>query len=140
MWLRISRCYDFAYSHEVSAKYRIVGTSATRSNFGRLVDDMCRVCLKHLESGQLEPRARRAAAMKLDELASSSFRQKSLQHKQNLLQAVKYRPCAGSLARCLFAWTGLGLGNFERIRSVLGRSKSPDNRGTENPECIKSVN
>jgi glycosyltransferase involved in cell wall biosynthesis len=119
MWLRISHHYDFAYSPEASAKYRIVGNSATRSNFGRLLDDMCRTCLKHLESGQLGLEARRAAAMRLDSLASSSFMQKSLRHKQNLLQAAKYRLSAGSLTRCLLAWSGFGPANYMRVRSVF---------------------
>jgi glycosyltransferase involved in cell wall biosynthesis len=119
MWLRISRCYDFVYSDEVSAKYRIVGTSATRSNFGRLLDDMCRTCLKHLESGQLELELRRAAAMRLDALASSSFMRKSPRHKQNLLQAAKYRPSAGGVARCLLAWSGFGPANYLRVRSLF---------------------
>jgi glycosyltransferase involved in cell wall biosynthesis len=121
MWLRISRCYDFAYSHEISAKYRIVGTSATRSNLDRLLDDMCRTCLKHLESGQLELELRRAAAMRLDSLAGSSFMQKSPWHKRNLLQAAKYRPSAGSLARCLSAWSGFGPANYVRVRSIFPR-------------------
>ena len=50
MWLRISRHYDFVFSPEISAKYRIVSTSATRANFGRLLDDMCKTCLKHLKT------------------------------------------------------------------------------------------
>jgi len=118
MWLRISRHYDFIFSPATLVKYRIVSTSATRSNFGRLLDDMCRICLKHLASGQLEPAARRAAALKLDELASSSFQQKSPRHKKNLLQAVKYRPCAGSIARCLLAWSGLDAKIYERMCSL----------------------
>jgi hypothetical protein len=125
MWLRISRHYDFIFSPAISAKYRIVSTSATRSNFGRLLDDMCRVCLKHLESGQLEPAARHAAAVKLDELASSSFQQKSLQHKKNLLQAVKFRPCAGSMARCLLAWFGLDAKIYEWTRSLVRGPEIP---------------
>jgi glycosyltransferase involved in cell wall biosynthesis len=119
MWLRISRHYDFACSPEVSAKYRIVNTSATRLRFGRLLDDMCRTCIKHLKSGQLERDAWRAAAAKLQALASSSFNQKSTQHKQNLLQAVRYRPSLGNAGRLLFAWCGLGSERCQRVRSLL---------------------
>jgi glycosyltransferase involved in cell wall biosynthesis len=140
MWLRLSRHYEFAYSPEVSAKYRVVGTSATRLSFGRLVDDMCRVCLKHLASGELEPAARRAASMKLYALASCSSYQQSRRHKHNLLQALRYRPCAGSLARCLLAWCNLGPTTLDRISAVLGRSASQPNRRTESPQPTTPAN
>ena len=119
MWLRLSRHYEFAFSPEVSAKYRIVTTSATRKNFGRLVDDMCRTCLKHLQSGDLAPEARRAASARLHALASSSFVQKSDRHKHNLMQAMKYRPTAGMLARCALAWTGLDATGFQKMRTIV---------------------
>jgi glycosyltransferase involved in cell wall biosynthesis len=121
MWLRLSRHYDFAYSPVLSAKYRIVTTSATRANFGRLVDDMCRTCLKHLKSGELEPEVFQAAATKLHALASNSFIQKSARHKQNLVEAMKYRPTAGMFLRCLLAWSGLDANGFQRMRSLLRR-------------------
>jgi glycosyltransferase involved in cell wall biosynthesis len=119
MWLRISRFYDFAYSPEISAKYRIVNTSATRSNYGRLMDDMCGTCVKHLKSGELDPEAKRAAAARLHELASVSFREKSPRHKQNLLYALKYRPAVGILARFLLACFGGNSDSFKRVRSNL---------------------
>ncbi len=121
MWLRLSRYYDFAYSPVLSAKYRIVANSATRANLGRLADYICQTCVKHLEAGQLEPEVRRAAVVKLHAVASNSFIHKSARHKQNLVQAMKYRPTAGMLARCLMAWSGLDSGGFQRIRSTLRR-------------------
>ena len=40
MWLRIAKHYNFFYSEQVSAKYRLVGTSMVRSQWPRLVDAM----------------------------------------------------------------------------------------------------
>lgn len=119
MWLRISRHYEFVYSPEISAKYRMVGTSASNGQFARLLDDMCRVCEKHLKSGDLQPEVRRAATVRLQETATSSFAKKSLRHKQNLLLAMRYCPSGGVLARGLLAWSGLGNSSLERIRALF---------------------
>ncbi len=116
MWLRIARHYQFAYSSEPVAKYRIVGTSATRARFGELLDDMCKTCLKHLRSGELDRQARRAAARRLHELASSSFVQRSPHHRKNLLQTLRYQPSFGIAGRLLLAACGSDPAVFERIR------------------------
>jgi glycosyltransferase involved in cell wall biosynthesis len=134
MFLRISRCFDFAYSDEVSAKYRIVGTSMIRSQWARMLDAMCQICVKHLKQGNLEPAARREALSQLRAKAIGSFYEMTPRHKQNLRWALMNKPSPGVAARCLFVWAGLGPKSFERVRAVLGRSKSPDNRGAENPE------
>lgn len=125
MWLRISRCYEFVYSDQISAKYRLVGTSMVRAQWPRLVDAMCQTCIKHLKSGQLDPEARRMAAAKLHTLAAISFEQKSTRHKQNLLAAMKYRPSLGILIRGLLVSCGVGAEGFERIRSVFCGKRSP---------------
>ena len=119
MWLRISRHYEFVFSPQLSARYRIVGTSATRNNFGRLMDDMCKTCIKHLKAGGLPAPVRRAAGVKLHSLAAASFAYKSPRHKQNLTQAMKYRPTGGAALRLALAWSGLSGSDFERFRSAL---------------------
>jgi cellulose synthase/poly-beta-1,6-N-acetylglucosamine synthase-like glycosyltransferase len=120
MWLRISRWYEFVYSPEIAAKYRMVGTSASNGQFVRLADDMCRTCVKHLRSSELEPKARKAAATKLSTLARVCFEQKSPRYKQNLRDALRYQPSPRIVLRCLFAWSGLGPEGFQRVRG-LGR-------------------
>ena len=69
---------------------------------------MCQICVKHLKSGPLDPEIRQIAVMKLQNLATISFEQKSMRHKQNLFQALKYRPSLRILIRCLLAsmWRG----------------------------------
>jgi glycosyltransferase involved in cell wall biosynthesis len=119
MWLRISRHYEFVFSPQLSARYRIVGTSATNGNFGRLVDDMCKTCVKHLKAGGLRPGVREAAGRKLHALATSSFWQKTLRHKRNLLGALRYHPSAGGLLRCALACAGLTGAEFERTRAFF---------------------
>jgi glycosyltransferase involved in cell wall biosynthesis len=124
MLLRISSSYEFAYSDQPAAKYRLVGTSMIRSQWARMIDAMCQICVKHLKSGRLDPEIRQIAVMKLQNLASISFEQKSMRHKQNLFQALKYRPSLRILIRCLLASCGVGAEAFERIRSVFYGSRS----------------
>jgi glycosyltransferase involved in cell wall biosynthesis len=125
MWLRISRHYEFAYSPELSAKYRIVGTSATNGQFARLMDDMCKTCVKHMKTGELRPDARRAAGIRLHSLATTSFWQKSPRHKQNLLQTMRFHPSSGTLVRCLLACSGLSGTEFERMRAFFCGPRLP---------------
>ncbi len=124
MWLRISRCYDYAYSDQVSAKYRLVGTSMVRSQWPRMVDAMCQICIKHLKSEQLDSETRRTAADKLRSLAAISFELKTVRHKRSLFQAMKYRPSLGILIRCLLVSCGIGSDGFERMRAMV-RGKRP---------------
>jgi len=119
MWLRISQAYEFVYSNEISAKYRLVTTSMVRSQWSRLVDAMCQTCAKHLKSGRLAPEARHVASTRLQALARIAFELKSAGHKQNLLQAMKYRPSFGILARGLLASCGMGTEHFEQMRSIF---------------------
>jgi hypothetical protein len=119
MWLRISRHYEFVFSPEISAKYRIVRTSATNGQFVRLLDDMCKTCAKYLKAGGLRPEVRRAAGMKLHALATGSFWKKSPRHRQNLLQAARYYPTGGGLVRCFLACIGLNGTDFERMRAFV---------------------
>ena len=125
MWLRISRYYEFAFSPHLSARYRIVRTSATNGQFARLADDMCKTCIKHLKAGGLQAAVRQAAGRKLHALATSSFWQKTPRHKQNLLTALRYHPSGGALVRCLLAWTGLSGAHFERTRAFFCGPRLP---------------
>lgn len=122
MWLRIARCFEFAYSDRVSAKYRLIGTSMVRSQFARINQSMCQICLKHLRGGHLEGESRRAAVLQLYNRAIYSFECASPGHRGNLLQAARYRPSAGIALRLLLACCGLGPGHFERIRCLWGRA------------------
>lgn len=124
MWLRISRCYDFAYSDQASAKYRLVGSSMIRSQWPRMVDAMCQMCIKHLKYEKLDRETRRLAAGKLRSLAAISFELKTACHKRNLFQAMKYRPSLGILIRCLLISCGIGSAGFERMRAMI-RGKRP---------------
>jgi cellulose synthase/poly-beta-1,6-N-acetylglucosamine synthase-like glycosyltransferase len=129
MWLRLSHSYDFAFSDEVSAKYRIVGTSMIRSQWARMLDAMCQICEKHLRQGALDPVARRQALSQLRARATCSFDEITPRYKQNLRWALRHSPSAGVYARCLFVWSGLGPKSFERVRAVLCKTKFPGDRG-----------
>jgi glycosyltransferase involved in cell wall biosynthesis len=119
LWLRISRYYDFVYWPELSAKYRKVATSICNSQQGRLTDDETRTCIKHLRAGYLQGQLKKAAVRKLYNLAICSYEFRSLNHKRNLLTALRYRPTPGIGLRCLFAFAGIGPGHFADVRPIL---------------------
>ena len=123
MWLRISRYYDFAYSPEVSAKYRKVQNSICNGQLDRLLDEN-HTCLKYLSTPNLDEQGRAAAAAKFYNLAICSYEQQTLKHKENLLQAFRFSPTPGLLLRCMFALCGTGPDRFGRLRQVLQRQKS----------------
>ena len=124
MWLRIARTFEFAYSDQVSAKYRLVSTSMVRSQLGRMYEAMCEICLKHLREDHLDPEIRRVAISQLQSKAILSFKHGTPQHKRNLLQALRYKASAGVATGTVCAWSGLGYGTYERIRARLGRGGS----------------
>jgi glycosyltransferase involved in cell wall biosynthesis len=124
IWLRISRCFEFAYSDEISAKYRLVSTSMVRSNLGAVLDAMCQVCLKHLKEGRLEGEARRAAVSQLQSKAMLGFQYRSPGHKRNLLQALRYKASGGTATGGIFAWCGLSYNKYERMRAIFRGRRS----------------
>jgi glycosyltransferase involved in cell wall biosynthesis len=127
MWLRIARQFEFAYSEHVSAKYRLVSTSMIRSQYSRINQCMCQVCLKHLRQGYLRGASREAAAFQLYNRAIYSFECASPGCRRNLLWALRYRPTPGLMLRLLLACSGLGPETFSRIRGVLARRPSREN-------------
>jgi glycosyltransferase involved in cell wall biosynthesis len=123
MWLRVARYFQFAYSDHVSAKYRLVSASMLRSQFARINDSMCQVCVKHLKQGYLKGKSKRAAAWQLYNRAIYSFESASPGSRRRLGQALRYRPSPGIALRLLFASCGFGPGAFASMRSVLGKPR-----------------
>lgn len=130
MWLRIARTHEFAFSPHISAKYRKVSTSMVRARWGKLVDAMCQMCLKHLEEGELEPAVRRAAIAQLQAKAMVSYACGSPRNRHNLLDALAYGPSPKVAARCLFAWCGLGAERFESLRTLFKGTRSQTSPST----------
>ena len=123
MWLRISRYYDFAYSPEVSAKYRKVQTSICNGQLGRLLDDENHTCLKYLTTQNPDEQGRAAAAAKFYNLAICSYERQTLRHKENLVQALRFRPTPGLLLRWIFALCGAKPDHFAQMHRLLCRQK-----------------
>jgi glycosyltransferase involved in cell wall biosynthesis len=119
MWLRISRCFEFAYVDEVSAKYRVVSTSMMRSQSSRMIDAGCQICFKHLRGQDFDGETRIAAAALFYNYAICSYEHKTPGHKKNLLRAFRFRPTPGLGLRCLFALCGMGSGKFASARRAL---------------------
>jgi glycosyltransferase involved in cell wall biosynthesis len=86
MWLRISRKFDFVYSPEVSAKYRIVSTSMIRSQRSRMLDSTCRMCFKHLAQSSLTPEAKRLVLTRVYNDMIEAMRGKTPEYKRHLVQ------------------------------------------------------
>jgi hypothetical protein len=103
-----------------------------RGQTGRMFDAVCRVCLKHLAGGTLDPQAKRLARLQLQRKAAASFDFKSPGYKQNLLGALRYGPSAGIVARFLFAWCGLGSDRFQRVRTACYGPEHPENGQSSN--------
>jgi glycosyltransferase involved in cell wall biosynthesis len=124
MWLRIARRFAFAYGAEVSAKYRIVSTSMMQSQKERMIDALCQVSVKHLQNGNIDGATRATAGSRLYEDAIASYERKTPRHKQNLLNAFRYRPTAGLAIRGLLAMCGVEAKRFGRLRGILGIRQS----------------
>jgi glycosyltransferase involved in cell wall biosynthesis len=123
MWLRLARYYEFAYSEQVSAKYRLVTTSMVRSQYARVNDSMCRLCVKHLRQGYLHGECKRLAAKYLYNGAIYSFERATPGYRKWLLQALRFRPTFGLGLRLLFSYCGLGPESFSRLRSAVPQPK-----------------
>jgi glycosyltransferase involved in cell wall biosynthesis len=121
MWLRIAREFDFAFSSEPTAKYRIVGTSMMRSSMERMILAANQICIKHLRGGTLKPSARQAAKASLSTQALISYRLKALQYRRNLLRALLHSPSVGLAAACVCACSGLDHDTYYSIRSRFKR-------------------
>lgn len=134
MWLRISRLFEFAYTDEVTAKYRIVSTSM-QSQSQRMIDAGCQVCWKHLREGILDRETRTAAANLFYNYAISSYEHETLTHRRNLWHAFQFRPTPGLALRCLFALCGVGSDRFARLRRML-RFRSSNGPSLGNPEAL----
>ena len=89
MLLRLSRWFDFVYSPEISAKYRIVTTSMARSQKARMLDATCQTCAKHLDQGYLLQDARHLALRKFFEYVIASVWNRTPAHKSNLRKAMQ---------------------------------------------------
>ena len=124
MWLRISRCFNFAYLDEVSAKYRIVSTSMMQSQGSRMIDAGCEVCFKHLNTGDMDPDTQKLAARLFYNYAIASYERGARNCKRHLLRAFRFRPTPGLALRCIYAMCGVGPGRFAHLRSMLGVQRS----------------
>jgi glycosyltransferase involved in cell wall biosynthesis len=107
MWLRLSRSFEFVYLPEASAKYRFVVNSMARSQKIRMLDTTCRMCVKHLEHGDLSREAKRVAMLQLYEQVITSLRDMTPGYKWNLLHGLQ--------------WAVKDVQAFKAFWSVLGR-------------------
>lgn len=134
MWLRLSRCYEFAYVPEPCAKYRKVTTSICNAQLDRLLDDENHTCLKHLRTGNLDEAGRAAATDRIYNLAICSYERRTSKHRRNLLHALRFRATPGLLLRSVFALCRIRPDHFARFRRFLQkRADYPQRlRGAEN--------
>ena len=119
MWLRLAHFFEFAYSDQVSAKYRLSSHSMIRAYFPRLVDSACLVCVKHLQAGTVEGQTRAIAVERLYNAAIEAYELASPEHKRNLMRALRFRPTPGLALRCIFALCGVKAESFASLTRPL---------------------
>jgi glycosyltransferase involved in cell wall biosynthesis len=119
MWLRIAREFEFAFSDQISATYRMVSTSMMQTQIAKILDSACQVCRKHLKNYKMEPGSRRAAIIQFRDRAILSFKYATPFHRRNLCWALRYNPCPQVALRLLFSCCGLGAGQFDAMRARL---------------------
>jgi hypothetical protein len=104
-WLRVSRKYEFAFSPEISAKYRVLATSMIRTRQDEIRKSIRRIYLKNLESGDLPPAIQRTAIDVVMDEAARSGRSDSIDYRELLARAKNLRGI-DRVAR-LAAWISL---------------------------------
>jgi glycosyltransferase involved in cell wall biosynthesis len=90
-WLRVSRKYEFAFSPEISAKYRVLATSMIRTRQDAIRKSIRRIYLKNLESGDLPAAVQRTAIDVLMDEAARSPRSGRIYYRSLLSQLRKHR-------------------------------------------------
>ncbi len=90
-WLRVSRKYEFAFSPEISAKYRVLATSMIRTRQDEIRKSVRRIYMKNLESGDLPPAVERTAIDVLMDEAARSKPSDRIHFRRLLGQFQKHR-------------------------------------------------
>ncbi|HEY1921672.1 MAG TPA: glycosyltransferase [Tepidisphaeraceae bacterium] len=124
-WLRASRQYEFAYSPEISAKYRVLATSMIRTRQDEIRKSVRRIYLKNLEAGDLPPAIQRTAIDVLMDEAARSRHSGDIDYRGLLARAKDVRGMdrlARTAARISFALpTGLSPACDALWRWTFGR-------------------
>jgi glycosyltransferase involved in cell wall biosynthesis len=98
MWLRVSEKFDFHFSPQPSARYRIVASSMMRSKTDWVRDSVAQIALKFLTRGKLAAVPRNAAIAILAEYAEGLYRRGDPRAAMYVRLALRYRKSARLMA------------------------------------------
>jgi len=119
MWLRISREYDFYYSDEISARYRIVSNSMAHGSTDKMLTAGIQVCRKHIEQGWITEETWPLVADKLYYFLEQSYNRKLPVKMEALALALKYdRKLRTKILAC-FVRLGIPYDYFAKARRLI---------------------
>jgi hypothetical protein len=102
-WLRVSRKYEFAFSPEISAKYRVLATSMIRTRQDEIRKSVRRIYMKNLEAGDLPAGIQRTAIDVLMDEAARSESSERAQYRDLLARLNRHRMVVMAAWVCLRA-------------------------------------
>jgi dTDP-4-amino-4,6-dideoxygalactose transaminase/glycosyltransferase involved in cell wall biosynthesis len=120
MWLRIARCYQFAYSSRILAKYRVLPTSMSRATCAKVIASDIPIGLKYLGH---DPETDRVVKRHLVFAAEILYKVSYPKHTACLWKTLRYsasrREFLHHLLMCLCALCGLPHERFRRLETRL---------------------
>ncbi len=118
MWLRLSRDYEFAFSPVISAKYRVVPNSVTRTvlhqGAGGLTSDF-RIFEKCLKAKGLSTVEQKIIKRRLKGLAFEIYARNCRRRRLYMLKLFWHAPDKYSLSMLLFAAAGIPFRYFDAL-------------------------
>ncbi len=128
MWLRIAERQDFAFSDHVTASYRVVSTSLTRTVLRADVSEgyssHARIRIKTLESPRLSPKERLQLRRDLCRQCESLYRLGNGEARRFLAIAVIRHHHSRALVLLVSSWLGVSYNSFCAIKYFIARASS----------------
>ncbi len=133
MWLRISRRFKFAYSHFISAQYRLVSNSMVRTQSAAMAESCVLILAKCLAAGwpigKHETWVRNAVQKK----ALEAFKNNSRHKRAYLRYAYQFSKHPRFLIMSLFSRLGLEAKPYYKLKAIFRRTiPRPSNPDAEN--------
>jgi glycosyltransferase involved in cell wall biosynthesis len=119
MWLRISRLYDFYYSEDISARYRIVSNSMAHGSIDKMLTASIQICRKHIEQGWITEEAWPFVADKLYYFSEQSYYRKLPVKMEALSLALKYDRKLRTKILASFVRLGIPYYYFSKARHLI---------------------
>jgi hypothetical protein len=119
MWLRMALQYEFCYSKDVSARYRMVSSSMAHSNTDKMLSAGVQMCRKHIDNGLVTPQAMPHIADKLYFYAEQSYMRRVPELMETMGLALKYDRQFRTRCISLLAKMGIPYKYFAWMRGLI---------------------